>query len=380
MNIDRKKCIICQKFNEVIHTEHAVPISFTVVDKNTDYIYSNLIYGYCKNCNIIQLNNLIDLNILYSSPHNYQVVGNTWKEYFSNFIEILNPYVIDKNVLEIGCPSGKIASNCNTYKSWNIVDPNVKNFNNKKMVAIPKFFDYNFSIDISIDIIIHSHLFEHIYYPNEFLQNCYKILKNDGVMIFGMPNMEYIMNENLSLYLGVIFEHNIFYTTSNVIKILEENNFKILDVSFYKNHSIFFKVKKKCVNDCKYIVKDNQSSIDNLNLKEKFIENINYYNKCIDKWSGYINNNYNNKEIYLFGASYNNNLLLHKIQNKINIIGILDNCFEKQNKYFYGYNLKVLSPDILKNKNVIVLLKNGVYVEEIKKQILEINNNTIILT
>ena len=70
--------------------------------------------------------------------------------------------------------------------------------------------------------------------------------------------------------------------------------------------------------------------------------------------------------IYIFGASYNTSLLLHKISNLINIKGILDNCAEKQDHYFYGYNYKVLSPTILENENAIVILKMVFIMKKLK--------------
>ena len=59
------------------------------------------------------------------------------------------------------------------------------------------------------------------------------------------------------------------------------------------------------------------------------------------------------------------------------ITGILDNSIDKQNNYFYGYNLKIFSPEILNKKDCIIILKNGYYSNEIKQQILTINPNTI---
>jgi len=85
--IIRNNCIKCNKQNETIHTEYNVPISFTIMKNNKNYKYSNLSYGYCNKCNIIQLNELIELNVLYENGHNYQVVGDTWKQYFSQFTE-----------------------------------------------------------------------------------------------------------------------------------------------------------------------------------------------------------------------------------------------------------------------------------------------------
>tara|TARA_Y100000389_G_scaffold185856_1_gene205648 strand:- start:1711 stop:2850 length:1140 start_codon:yes stop_codon:yes gene_type:complete len=377
--ITRNKCIHCDVPTEIIHTEYNVPIYFTTVAINTEYKYSNLSYGHCNKCNIIQLNDLIELNILYDIGHNYQVVGNTWKQYFSQFTELLMPYIKKKNILEIGCPSGKIVNNCDHYNSWNIIDPNVKIFDNKKINSISNFFDEKSTFDFNIDVIVHSHLFEHIYYPIPFLNKCYNILEENGYMIFGVPNMEYIMKNKISLYCGVMFEHNIFYSVANIIKMLEQTKFKIIDVSFYKNHSIFFKVQKTNSFGHKYSLTNDVFSTDNLNLKEQFMENCMYYDNCIKTWINYLDIETDNKVIYIFGASYNTSLLLHKISNRINIKGILDNCVEKQGQYFYGYNYKVLSPKILENENAIVILKNGVYNEEIKKSLLELNANTIFL-
>lgn len=375
----RNKCIICDVPTEIIHTEYNVPISFTTVAINTDYKYSTLSYGYCNKCNIIQLNELIELHILYDTGHNYQVVGDTWKQYFSQFTELLMPYIKKKNILEIGCPSGKIANNCDHYNSWNIIDPNVKIFDNKKINSISNFFDDKSTFDFNVDVIVHSHLFEHIYYPIPFLNNCYNILEENGYMIFGIPNMEYIMKNKISLFFGVMFEHNIFYSVSNIIKMLEQTNFKIIDVSFYKNHSIFFKVQKTNSSGCKYTLTNNVFSTDNLNLKEQIMENSMYYDNCIKTWINYLDTKTDNKVIYIFGASYNTSLLLHKISNRINIKCVLDNCLQKQGQYFYGYNYLISSPTILKNENAIVILKNGVYNEEIKKSLLDLNNNTIFL-
>lgn len=85
------------------------------------------------------------------------------------------------------------------------------------------------------------------------------------------------------------------------------------------------------------------------------------------------------RQHFILKKYYNTSLLLHKISNRIIIKGILDNCVEKQGQYFYGYNYQILSPILLKNENAIVILKNGVYNEEIKKSLLKLNANTIFL-
>ena len=60
------------------------------------------------------------------------------------------------------------------------------------------------------------------------------------------------------------------------------------------------------------------------------------------------------------------------------IINILDNDFNKQEKRMYGTNIAVKSPQILKNiDKPIVVLRTGIYDNEIKEKILQINSSSI---
>jgi len=85
-----------------------------------------------------------------------------------------------------------------------------------------------------------------------------------------------------------------------------------------------------------------------------------------------------NKNIYLFGASYNSQILIAMGLKNITLAGILDNCEDKQNKYLYGYDLLIYSPSILLKEDSIVIV-NGIYCDEICKQIYIINPNTYII-
>ena len=61
------------------------------------------------------------------------------------------------------------------------------------------------------------------------------------------------------------------------------------------------------------------------------------------------------------------------------IKSILDNSKTKQGKRLYGTNIIVHSPEILRNeKTPVLILKAGIYNNEIKNQILsQINSDTI---
>jgi SAM-dependent methyltransferase len=373
-NIIRTSCVICNNKISNIYNIENIPIKLTCLDLIEKYKYETLSFSQCKNCLTIQLNKLIPLNILYEDSHNLKSYGKLWEEYFNLMITKIQENINNKNILEIGCPSGKIALKCNNYKKWYIVEPN----KNESLILPPnlyfieKYFDSEFNINDDIDIIIHSHLFEHIYDPNIFLQKCYDLLSDDGEMIFGIPNMEYLANNNLCLYLGIFFEHTIFMNKQNVTYLLNNNGFEILEIIDYTNHSIIYHVKKQ---KQKNITNNDVFKIDN--YYNKFMSCIDVYNLFIDKCNYIITNT--NKPVYIFSASYNTQFLL-SLGIKIKYLkGILDNSKEKQNKYFYGFELLIYSPNILLDEDCVVIIKNSFYENEIIEQIKNINPNTEIL-
>ncbi len=368
--MNRTVCVICFNKLKNIYCLKNMPIKLSCTEK-VEINNSDLSFSKCYKCNTIQLDKLIPLNILYSESHNYTSVGKIWKDYFNLFCSSIDNIIINKNILEIGDPSGKIANRLNSYNKWYIIEPN-KNTNiifKENIEFIEGFFDENFNTDKKIDVIIHSHLFEHIYEPNLFLKKCHNILNNDGEMFFGVPNMEHISKNEIAPFLGIFFEHTIFLNKENISWLLEANGFQIINIIDYLSHSILFHVKKTNVQI------NNNLLIHNYN--NLFFSTLNNYNNFINNCNEIICNT--ELPIYIFGASYNTQLILSLGLNQ-KIDGILDNCEEKQNKYLYGYDLQIFNPNIIKNKDCIIILKNGFYCDEIKNQLLNINNNIIILT
>jgi hypothetical protein len=333
-----------------------MPIQLSCLD-TPDLSKEKLSFSICENCNTIQLDKLIKLHILYSISHNTVSFGKVWEGYFQLFCKTIQNMIIDRNILEIGDPSGRIANACSGFSNWYIIEPN-KNENivfKENIHFISDFFDEDFVFDVeSIDLIIHSHVFEHIYSPNMFLKKCHEILVDDGEMIFGIPNMEYIALNELAPCLGIFFEHTIFLNKENVSGMLIQNGFKIIEIIHYENHSIIYHVKK-----IKKIKHDS-------GLSNNYICITNYrdlFMNTIHKWTSFIEkcpmDTFSN--IYLFGASYNTQYLLalglnHSLEK---ISGILDNCKEKQGKYLSGFSIKIFSPDILLDLSLTLSMNNN---------------------
>lgn len=368
----RENCAICK--SALLHNIYLLekfPIKLCCLSE-PKYEKHNLSFSQCECCKTIQLDKLLPLNILYSDSHNTTSVGTIWKKYFNLFSEKIQPIIENKNILEIGCPSGKIAQNVTKFKKWFIVEPN-KNSEvvfPKNVIFIEKFFDKDFCLnEDEINVIIHSHLFEHIYDFNDFLKKCYDILSNNGEMFFGVPNMQNIAESEIAPFLGIFFEHTCFLNKENITMLLNNNNFEIIEIIDYENHSTLYHCKK------------NNAFSQNIkpitDYYDTFINSIDVYNNFVKKINNYIINS--TKDIYIFGASYNTQFLISFGLELKNLKGILDNCKEKQGKFLYGYNLKIYDPNVIINNNCIVIVKNGYYSKEIIKQINDLNKNTEIL-
>ena len=77
----------------------------------------------------------------------------------------------------------------------------------------------------------------------------------------------------------------------------------------------------------------------------------------------------------LFGAHIFSQILLSLGIEEKKITCVLDNDPNKQGKRLYGTSLKVESPDFIESdRNSLIILNAGNYNEEIKRQLLKVNN------
>ena len=328
-----------------------------------------------KSSGTIQLNPLLSLNTVYQLSHYSGTIGKLWDEHHSKFAEFILKFS-PENVLEIGGLHGTLAKKCKSFVDidWTIIDPNVSSMLSEYNInAIKGFFDENFVPDKNYKMIVHSHLLEHVYDINKFLKNIQNILKqSSGKMIFSIPNMEVMLKRNYTNCLN--FEHTYYLSEDLTEYYLNKYNFKVIEKEYFKDdHSIF------------YYVESNKEIVipKNINFYEKnkqlFLTYINANLEEIKKINNYISNH--NGNIYLFGGHVFSQYLISYGLNTKNIKCILDNDINKQKHRLYGTDLIVESPKILKDDmNPLVILKAGVYNNEIKNDILNnINKNTVII-
>jgi hypothetical protein len=156
---------------------------------------------------------------------------------------------------------------------------------------------------------------------------------------------------------------------------LNKHNFEIVEKQYFrKDHSIFYCAKKTSNN----IVTKLPNNLYELN-KNTFQKYIDYHVEDVNKINEITSKTM--VPVYLFGAHVFSQYLISFGLDTSNIVCLLDNDTRKEDKRLYGTSLISKSPKILKDiPEVLVILRAGVYNDEVKKDILtNINPNVIFI-
>ena len=374
--IDRNFCVISGNKNlEKLPSTPAFPYFMGCVEqKEEEDIFVEMNWGIDKETGLIQLTKLIPLDILYKNSHGSGSIGKIWESHhiaFASFIGTFSPNF----VLEVGGAHGILAMEYEKINKipWTIIEPNPHPIINCNATFIKGFFDENFVMDNCVDTLVHSHVFEHIYYPNDFISHISKFLKEGQNLIFSIPNLEVMLKKKFTNCLN--FEHTVFLTEPYIDYLLAKHNFEIIKKEYFlEDHSIFYMCKKNTT-----IIECNlPKNLYDYN-KNIYINYISYYYDLINELNKKIDIYSKKHSIFLFGAHIFSQFLIVCGLKTDNIKFILDNDEDKQNKRLYGSDMHVKSPKILKKfDKPIVILKAGVYNNEIKNQVLSKINNDVI--
>ena len=181
--IVRSRCAVTgeRKFEEAFGYDFPLFCGCTNTPKSED-IVSRMDFVISKPSGVVQLKRLIPLDLLYKNGHDSGFVGALWDEHHTKFADFVISFKPTK-VLEIGGGHGKLALKClkkDRTLSYTIIEPN--STKHKKITYIDGFFG-KIKLPTKYDTIVHSHTFEHIYEPNNFLKQIYETLSGNLVSI-----------------------------------------------------------------------------------------------------------------------------------------------------------------------------------------------------
>jgi hypothetical protein len=358
---------------EIIYTIKNFPVYMGATEESFENDqFTDLNYQISKSTGMVQINPLVNLNIVYKSSHGPGLIGNIWKNHHQALSDFLLQF--NKNfILEIGGYSGVLANFSFEKRKdldWTIVDPHVQQFDSRIKV-INSFFNEEYENVIEYDMIVHSHLLEHIIDINSFLSLCNRNLNLDGLMIFSLPNFDLFLNKRITNCLH--FEHTVFLNEYFLFEFFKKNNFEVIQKKYYDECcSIFYCLKKSS----KHFDTSNNTKYNE--YKDKLLRYFYDINFFIKQTNLQIENEEN---VFMFGGHVTSQFLISMGLNEKKIKFLLDNDKKKQNKRLYGTELIIKSPEILsKYNNPILILKNSSFDEEIKDQVFKINSSVNILT
>ncbi len=338
------------------------------VNESKVKIKSKMSFCECSKCNSVQIKELIDPKILYMNNHNTGIIGDIWNQHYVELINFIGDSINDKRILEIGDPSCKISKNISKRcKEWIIVENNIDTKKIPENVRfIKKWFDKDFNEGF-FDVILHSHFLEHSLDPITIIKKINQSLINKGSLIFSVPNLEYLLNNQYIPNNILHFEHTFFYTMNDMKKLLEELGFLVEEIKEYKNHSLFFRCKK--IKEPKNEFKMEFDKTSKKFMVDKRIK------KSIRKFNSIIGKK------YIFGSHISTQSIISLGVNHKDVICILDNNKTKTDNFLYGTDLITKLPEIIKEeeKPIIFVSHCSVYKEEISSQIMKINKNAILI-
>jgi hypothetical protein len=372
-----------KKFKKIFSLKE-FPIFMGAVKKNFKSEFLDLNYWINVDSGTVQVYPRVPINKLYFKSHGSGTVGKVWKIHHRLFLNLIFKY-LKGNIIEVGGGHNSITIASKIKKNSDIkiitFDPNStlkKKIKNAKIVK--NFFSERELINNSIkpksiNLVIHSHLAEHIYDLKSFFLLINKYLSDDGHHIFSVPNMQVMIKKGFAN--TVMFEHPFYLNEVLIDKLLYFSGFNILNKKYYKSdHSIFYVTRK-----------NNNKSSFNLEkkpfFKKMYLSNYTDFKNFFVKWKTDVkklNKKIGNKNYYIFGAHIFSQMLIKIGLNTSNLCGILDNDPSKNNLYLYGSNFKIYNPIVLKKLNEpIVIIRAGQYSNEIREQVKKINSNVIFI-
>jgi SAM-dependent methyltransferase len=386
-----RNCPVCNSSTGmVIHNQSFILVKDSNLPDNYDLVT-------CTNCGFVFADTSAsqdDYNIYYSILSKYEDTsissgsGFNQNDYDRLFRtgNTLEKY-IKKNdsVLDIGCANGGQLNVLKERGFTNLigVDPSKVCVNNVKACGIEAFqsniFEQSFiDWEKKFDLIILSHVLEHIRDLGKAIQIAKEKLTNKGIIYIEVPDASRYNEFFIVPYYYIDCEHINHFSKDSLNRLMQQSGF--ISIETYQGQ-----VKVNDHNDYPYFYSlfgmTNNLKIEN-NVDTSVLRSI---NSLLEQSKN--NNNSDaiiqklvvtQEEVIIWGAGqYALRLLASSNLLKANILGFVDSDKSKINKKLGKF--EVYSPDFVTGKNVTLLICSALYYDEIIKMALQLNKDIKIL-
>ena len=361
--MERTECVICSSNKlKFVYELNEFPMTFLPTESlvSEDIKIDLNLYG-CENCGSVQLKELLDPKILYSTPHNSTYNTPLWKEHHISLSEFIYNHKDSDSIIEVGGYSGILAKNLLEkdsridYTILDICDEDPQIPNVRFIRGNCETYEFNESTTV-----VMSHVFEHLYEPSKFISNLNK--QNVKNVFISIPNMSSLIKNRT---IPIVHQEHTFYCDYNdIIYLFSKENYSCKRSFNFKNHSLFFH----------FIKGENVSIVERFNtnrIKENY--KVYEYNKNkIESITDF------GEPFYIVPAGLYGQIIYYFLSDKLKLrtLGFLDNDPSKIGKRLYGTPFSIFKMDKVKEyDSITVLIFNGIYTNEIVEQLNSYNKS-----
>ena len=389
----KDNCRVCNSRNLIlIHSFGLSPLANNLADnKKSRASTYPLELNYCKDCNNIQLNIVVDPTLLFNE---YLYTSSTSQFFVSHFEELAFDLVeklnLDKEsvVVDIGSNDGiflkpLIERNIKTIG----VEPAsnlAKDANKNNLETINSYFNKEVVKSIihkygNVDVVTAFNVFAHSDKLKEIANDAFSLLKEGGVFIIEVQSLAEMIEKNL--FDNVYHEHVNYWSLTNLVNFFENLNLYVNDFQKVETHGgslrLFISKDKRIEESVSEYIKYEEGL--GLNNLQTFFE---FSKKVVDQKNLAVQNliklKESGKKIIFYGAPAKATTLLnyYGIDSDLVEFTIEDNPL-KVGKYIPNTNIEIIDKEraIKLKPDVIIVLAWNFY-EVIKNQNSNLFSNT----
>ena len=355
----REQCIFCNSnidktyFEEDKYLYISSNICNDITNTKIKIPYNILL---CMSCGCYQNKYLGNLDMVYNDNHNNVVISDIWIKHYDEFYNfIMNNNIIHEtnSILEIGAGNNYIVNSFlnNNYKNYTILEPVITNkLDNVKYVS--GWLENNDIVNEKYELTILSHVFEHLYRPNEL----FKV--NTKYIAISIPNIPKYIEQFILNFLNI--EHTFHFEENHITTFFNNHKYQLVDKNYYSDHSIFMLFE---MDELLLPISYNDKIIPSIH--SKFDTYFNKIYTLIHNINNYVNST--KKKFAIFPANMYIQYLISMGLDVKNISYFYDNNKNKLDKYLYGTDILCKNLDYFVSKNEYeIILLGFLYNDEIK--------------
>jgi SAM-dependent methyltransferase len=325
----------------------------------------------CTKCKHVQLKHIVNPKRLFDDYIYKSGTSNFFINHFDKLAELIaNKYPVSSYVLEVGSNDG-ILLNSLIKRSIKAVGVEPSEYLAKECVAnnqvvYNSYFDGKIVNEIlnthgKASIVLGNNVFAHIEDLREAFENVSKILDSDGLFIFEVAHLKYILTDGI--FDTIYHEHMSYHTAISMENFCKDFGFKMINIEKIPSHGgslRFFLSKDEKIQPDRSVqetIEDEKVlSLDSEKVLELIEEKINVIKLSVSK----VMNDFkakSNSKFFGYGAPAKVVTFLAQMGlEDIDLIGVIDDNLSKQNKYLPGSGFEIKSTEQIKQ----IILKDEV--------------------